>query len=341
MTTSDLEESARKKERFDSFLKILIPALVTLALGIATFWIDQRISQRAEREQSSRLYTQLISQREQASSDLRKDMFATILSGFLNSKKGESDIPSSSKILDEDLLKLELLALNFGEALSLGPIFAMMDRRINTADSYSSDVDELLHKKGLHGRLVSLARRVGDTQRGSLEARAKSISIDVPLDRMGEVRSYVWPANSRDERLSCLVLDGIQRRITLAFLKPDEINETIDIKLKIFTNRLSPESSEECHESFNQCAVLPTECVEHLVTDENPIDTDPFTIDQFNLPLIDNSLLSDDQRFALMMRSFKAKKIEVVAILFPGAFAGRRDKLTLDEAIEELKRRLE
>jgi hypothetical protein len=340
MTTAEGGKSTKKKQGSDSILKIVIPTAVTLILGMATFWIDHRISSRAEREQSSRLYTQLISQREQAASDLRKDMFKTILSGFLSTEK-DDPIESSSKTLEEDLFKLELLALNFGDALSLGPIFTMMDRRIRTDDSYSSDIDRLLNKQNLHDRLTSLARRIGDGQRASLSSKAKSVSIDVPLDKMGEVGSFYWPASERDEQLSCLVLDGVQRHVSLVFQKPDKTIETIDVELNILTNKLDSEAPANCIKPFNECDEIPNTCVKYVLSEENPTDSRPFTIDQFNLPLIDSSLLSEDQRFALMLRSFSSKKAEIVAILFPGAYAGRRDKLTLDQAIEELKERLQ
>jgi hypothetical protein len=51
-------------------------------------------------------------------------------------------------------------------------------------------------------------------------------------------------------------------------------------------------------------------------------------------------MLSSTQRFALMMRDFSGENIEVVGILFPSAYAGRRDKLTLDQAIDSLKGRM-
>ena len=70
------------QEKLNIWMRVGIPAVATLAVGLATLFIDHRISQRAEREQSSRLYTELISQREQAASSLRKDMFATILAGL-------------------------------------------------------------------------------------------------------------------------------------------------------------------------------------------------------------------------------------------------------------------
>ncbi len=328
-------------ERLDIWLRVGVPTLATLTLGLATIFIDHRISQRAESEQSSRLYTELISRREQAASTLRSDMFATILSGFLDSGGG-GDKPIGSKQLDRDLMKLELLALNFGEALSLGPLFAMMDRRIRTDASYASKLDRV-SRDAFQRRLEALARRVADAQRGSLEGQAEEFTVLVPSGKMGEIGTYVWPdpsAEDEDEIRACKVLKGIQRRFTISFDELKEDAKTIRVQLWITTTMLAQEAPKACVDALAECrADLPLLCAEfsELFTSGSR-----FRLNPFNLPLINNSLLSHDQRFALVMRDpdFDSE-IEIVGILFPGAYAGRRDKLTLDQAINALKGRIQ
>ena len=330
------------QEKLNIWMRIGIPAVATLVVGLSTLYIDHRISQRAEREQSSRLYTELISQREQAASSLRKDMFATILAGFLDSASGDVKA-AGSKELDRDLMKLELLALNFGEALSLGPLFGMMDRRIRTPASYSTKLDRIARDK-LQRRLESLARRVADAQRGSLEGQAEEFTVWVPSAEMGDLGMYEWPdpmAESEDEQLrACKVLDGVQRRFTIVFDKLNENAKTVRVQLVINTSRLKAGAPTACTASLESCSSeTPSSCASHI---DRLITKSRFTLNPFNLPLIDNSLLSEDQRFALVMRSpdFDSE-LEIVGILFPGAYAGRRDKLTLDQAINALKGKLE
>ena len=328
--------------KLDIWMRVGIPTLATLVLGIATLFIDHRISQRAEREQSSRLYTELISRREEASSSVRKDMFATILSGFLDSA-GNADKPVGSKQLDRDLMKLELLALNFGEALSLGPLFGMMDRRIRTPASYASKLDRNARDK-LQGRLEALARRVADAQRGSLEGQAEEFTIWVPSGEIGESGTFEWPeptGEDEDDQLrACKVLDGVQRRFTVLFDKLNNQAKTVRVQLAITTSKLSTPAPAACVKALEDCSPdTPPSCTRHI---ERLTSGSRFTLNPFNLPLIDNSLLSDDQRFALVMRDpdFESE-LEIVGVLFPGAYAGRRDKLTLDQAISALKVRLE
>ena len=62
-----------------------------------------------------------------------------------------------------------------------------------------------------------------------------------------------------------------------------------------------------------------------------------FTLDYFNFPLIDNTRLSHNHRFALILENFDEESIDVKGVLFPGLYASRRDKPFLNEAIQQLK----
>ena len=116
--------------------------------------------------------------------------------------------------------------------------------------------------------------------------------------------------------------------------------KTIRVEMWIETTKLKQGAPRACMTALNECRPeLPLPCPEFSETFSS---SSKFTLNPFNLPLIDNSLLSDDQRFALIMRDpdFDSE-LEVVGILFPGAYAGRRDKLTLDQAVEALKGRIQ
>src|SRR6185436_20581746 len=77
------------------------------------------------RDSNERVYTQLMSSREQAESGLRKDMFQSIIQAFL---------PPQSGGLEGKMLNLEMLAYNFHESLNLKPLFDHMERQIAMAN---------------------------------------------------------------------------------------------------------------------------------------------------------------------------------------------------------------
>lgn len=82
------------------------------------------ITKRDAKQQDTRIYTELMSRREQADSELRRNMFTAILGEFLK----PVDRSDGSETLKARLLKLELLALNFGDSLSLSPLFLELEK---------------------------------------------------------------------------------------------------------------------------------------------------------------------------------------------------------------------
>ena len=73
---------------------------------------------------NERVYTELMSSREQAESGLRKDMFLSVIQVFLR---------PDAAALEGKMLDLEMLAYNFHESLNLKPIFGHIDRQITAS----------------------------------------------------------------------------------------------------------------------------------------------------------------------------------------------------------------
>ncbi|MDL1985636.1 MAG: hypothetical protein LWX54_15900 [Deltaproteobacteria bacterium] len=92
-------------------------AVVVAIIGTIGSYVmnnQQTLSTRAQ------LYTELMSQRENAESGVRKDMFQQILSSFLTANAGSQSILEE---IDDELLRLELLSRNFHEMLNMEPLF--------------------------------------------------------------------------------------------------------------------------------------------------------------------------------------------------------------------------
>ena len=110
-------------------------ASVVALLGIAG---SHLLEKRQTIDTNVRLYTELMSKREESESALRKDMFTSIIDTFL-----KPQAPS----LDVRILNLELLAYNFHESLNLKPLFFNVDRQIRqTTDARKSEYRERLNR---------------------------------------------------------------------------------------------------------------------------------------------------------------------------------------------------
>jgi hypothetical protein len=100
--------------------------LTVIAIPLALAYLSHRYEETTAKNQAAdarlRLYTELLTSREQADSGLRKDMFGKVLDTFMTKRDGD---------VDQQLVELELLAANFQDSLNLSPLFRQLRRQIN------------------------------------------------------------------------------------------------------------------------------------------------------------------------------------------------------------------
>src|SRR3954449_494033 len=117
-------EKPQKKEKdfwdkVDVVLRPLNGLLTALTIALLGYYTSGIVRQQETRDSNERVYTQLMSSREQAESTLRKDMFLSIIQTFQKPEQVG---------LDAKMLNLEMLAYNFHDSLNLKPLFAYIDR---------------------------------------------------------------------------------------------------------------------------------------------------------------------------------------------------------------------
>src|SRR5262249_48559919 len=83
---------------------VFTAAVIAAIGGVGSCVLDRSQA----RDTNARLYSELMSKREESESNLRKDMFNSNIQAFLKSDSGD---------IDSKLLNLELLAYNFHESL--------------------------------------------------------------------------------------------------------------------------------------------------------------------------------------------------------------------------------
>ncbi len=154
-------------EKAEILLKPVGGLLAALTVTIIGFLSSNYLGDRQNIETRLRLYTELISKREEAESALRKDMFTSIIGSFLEPK---------TEALEPKILQLELLAHNFHESLNLRPLFMHLKRRIEREDIKDPGI-----KKDYIKRLRRVAREVMWKQLGILEGAGVLKQIDIDL----------------------------------------------------------------------------------------------------------------------------------------------------------------
>jgi hypothetical protein len=155
------------KDRWDKFGILLQPlggALTAIAVAYVGLMGSRVLEERQSRDSNSRLYSELMSRREEAESTLRKDVLGAILNEYLQASPSD---------LDAKVLQLELLSNNFHESLDLRPLFHDLQRKL--LKSPSPDRAELLK------RIEALAREVTSKQLFTLQGRGARFSGLVDL----------------------------------------------------------------------------------------------------------------------------------------------------------------
>jgi hypothetical protein len=224
-STSSKDSNQPQPERdFWSKLQILLAPLGTLLTAITVailgFWGSSYLNKKQELDTRARIYAELISQREQAESALRKDMFVSIIDAFLKPEAISNDVK---------ILNMELLAYNFHESLNLKPLFAYLQRKVG-----ESKEDETAKKK-LRRRLEKVAGDVTGKQMLVLAEVGQKFddTIDLTLVRDNP--------GGRDPEPRTLNLDGIERTFRLLPLKVDDESHELQFRLVI----IGPKTGEQ------------------------------------------------------------------------------------------------
>jgi hypothetical protein len=305
-TEEPIEPKKEKRDTWDKIVIILQPLgglLTALTIALVSYFGSSYLNNKQNNDSRIRLYTELMSGREQAESALRKDMFNSILGTILK----------DSHSLDENILQLELLAYNFHESLNLMPLFVYLNRQIATEKNPKL-------REEYRKRLYKMASDVTSKQISSLEGAAtrETMFITFPSDS-SDYKPGLSQELAIDWKDSKVFYDTVRtgttknvykRVVYLNALRYNVDEKTVDVRLDIET-------------SINEKYI-------NMVTQE-------FTIDYFQFPMIDNTRLSNDMRCAVVMRDFDFPNfIEVDILYFPGSHSSLKEKPYYDEVVKKL-----
>ena len=186
--------------------------LTALAVALLGYYTTSVFRQREIRETNERVYTELMSSREQAESGLRKDMFLSVIQSFLRTDGAD---------LEAKMLNLEMLAYNFHESLNLKPLFAHMDRQVNGSKGRDN--------ANYMGRLDQVAREITNRQMVLLQ------QVGRKFDRSVDFEKFRASPGGLELDVEKLVLDNIEREFMLSVLEYDPGRRALTIELGVRT----------------------------------------------------------------------------------------------------------
>ncbi len=305
MENKELEDKGREDKKFlisirdiiTSYAPLLGSVIVALSIGISGFlgssYLKEKAAVKARTEKSYltiealRIYSELMSKREEAESILRKGMFDSIIKSFSETEKVS---------VEEHLLNLKLLAYNYSESFNIKPFFLFLrDKKLISSNIPNEEYLE---------ELENIAQSVITKQLWILEGDGKCFFRIIDLDPLLQEQACLL---LKDENLA---LGGVERNFRIAVLEVNMKKKEIKVKLEIST----PKGPGH----------------------ELDIKVLEFWIGLFDFPMIDNIRLSHDQRCAIVLEQFSDTTAHIVLVIFPGAFAGIKEKPYYQEAVQHI-----
>lgn len=209
-------------DKLDIILKFAGGVLTALAVALVGILGSSFLAKRQDVEANIRLYTELMSKREEADTSLRKEMFNSIITNFLK--------PASRKQPDKMILNLELLAYNFHDSLDLGPLFKDVYRHF--------EKDQPLERnKQYVERLVKLTRDVIEKQVAMVEEAG--VKLDGRIS-FSELKANPSGIKVIDSPILVKVEDGtqhavIRKQVSVEVLRIDPDKQELQVRLIVRT----------------------------------------------------------------------------------------------------------
>ena len=213
-------EPRKQRDFWDKIEILMHPVgglLTAAAITLLGFITSSALSQRQTIDTNTRLYTELMSRREESESALRKDMCVSILSSFVN---------PNETALSSSVLNLEMLAYNFHESLNLKPLFMELRRRVVSARAAARTPAAQAENDRYFDRLETMAREIVRRQMIVLEGVGKRFdrTVDLTEDPGG---TSLEPA--------MLTLNGDSTTFAIDVLGVDRENREVRLGLSIET----------------------------------------------------------------------------------------------------------
>lgn len=303
-------EKRQSKRTLDWWIEVIAKLGTPIIVGILTVIVSYEAGSIQNRISTATL----LSEREKAESELRASMFKSLIDPFVGSQKGGGRPPDQ---IDREQLLVELLALNFHEHFEMKPLFRHVDAGL-----------ALIKDKGAQEKrdaLRSITRRIIDRQIAMLQME----DIEGESDRYARAYTLMIvesPQTEKQQELFAKLKEGSKSKVyqegewTDGLTTPDQRHRfTIS-----FDNADWEKEKLTVLVQDSPCGPNGS-CVTKAGSSHYPI-----TLEWFDLPLTDNTLFPDGNRFSIVLYDVRKegplKNITLKFIVFPKNYYTPRER---------------
>ena len=271
------------------------------------------------------------SQREQAESQLRAGMFSSLISP-IGGPQSDKPMPA-----DREMLLAELLALNFNENFEMKPLMEDALKRIVEEKGKKTKEGEDTREP-----LWQIARRISERQKASIGREWSASEANKPsgLPPLASV-FRPWKSDADSGTPGCAFYSVNLNEETE--LKGEPLTSNVDCQVAGTFGDIIDLKSPDGIYTLRMVAVHPNwedqkimvSAQPFLSMQKTPRPTDTqykFELSWLDLPLTDNTVLSDGNRFAIYLRTFYSQTVSITVMWFPkGYFTPRERPLNYSE----------
>ena len=283
-------EQAGKSSGWDRAGRLLRDLATPLSVALVGVLATTYVSCKETSETNRRAFAELLNRREEADTNLRREMFKTVLESVL--QKGQND-------LQEQILRLEILAYNFSDTLDLAPLFQDVLRRLNLSNPDDPNLQ----------RLKKLAAAV-------VYKQVEALTVDIGEQR--NITVFFDDPNSQVPIFDETVTLGAEasrhppRRFQVFVFSYDEKRQELRLQLKI-----SPPGKTG-------------------LAEKDEVDSE-FSVGYFDFPSINNTRLSNEERCAVVIRKIDEHSAQISLVYFPANRAGLKDRMYVEEVLNQMR----
>jgi hypothetical protein len=340
------EGSKDKWDKWETFSKILGGISIPILGLLATFILQNQ----AENNRQAQLYANIMAEREKSDSEVRAKMFDFLLTRYFSTQSGASEEIEEFR---SKIMFLELLQENFQEYFSAKALFSHLYRQIKEMESKQGSEESRKRWKELKTALTEIGKHTNAKQLTSLATVALTVKdIFVPLSLQDDPQI---PSSVRLPLYPTQGLEGIAgvfgRPYTYgpSFEKPKSDQERYSITLTV--KHLEEDSATlrvliyQDKYNGNKFDVQNSQLI------EDPLD---FDVSYFSTPYMDNTRLSNGNRFSVIYAGCmdregpefacefpvppgRKPQAQLQVVVFKEGFLSQRDRPYVDQVIDKIR----
>lgn len=284
-------------DKADIIMKFIGALGTAIVVGLVGIIGSGFLARQQEAETNLRLYTELMSRREEADTSLRKEMFNSIITNFLK--------PSADESPEKRVLNLELLAYNFHDSLDLGPLFKdvykVLEEDRNTNQPYIERLTRVT--RDVVDKQVAMLAEAGGKRDGNIifeQLKDQPGGVTVMDNEISVKSEHISMKSDHDQSL-------MKKQVRIEVLSVNREKQELSVRLIV---RSSPDT-------YEADAV--------------------FTVGFFDFPMLDNIRLPGGSRCAVVLNTFDPEFADFTFVYFPGTRASLKEKPYYDEILLNLK----